>query len=93
MTRQWWTINSKGWSEELRQLMVEHRDIGHGWQFSSEERQLLDRYYQAYKLLFDCLNSECYISRSVREEIEATFMRPIAKIEQWKAAKALESQP
>jgi hypothetical protein len=48
----------------------------------------LQQYYNANKLLVDCLNSDCYVSREVRQEIEDTLLLPIAEIEKYKAAKA-----
>ena len=56
--------------------MIQHRDIGHDWQFSAEQQTLLQQYYDANKLLVDCLNSDCYVSREVRQEIEAGLLLP-----------------
>ncbi|MBD2033743.1 hypothetical protein H6F76_01515 [Leptolyngbya sp. FACHB-321] len=56
--------------------MIQYRNIGHDWQFSLEQVQMLEQYYAANKLLLDCLNSDCYVTRSVREEIEATLLLP-----------------
>jgi predicted NACHT family NTPase len=47
-----------------------------------ESQQLVEN---ANLLLANCLNSECYVSREVREEIEATMLLPVAEIEKWKA--------
>ncbi len=74
--RQWWTANSKAWTEQLRQVMVQHRNIGHDWQFSEAQQEKLRQYYDANKLLVDCLNSECYINPKVRQEIEETLLLP-----------------
>jgi hypothetical protein len=68
-------------AEQLRGLMIEHFNIGHDWQFNNEQKQLLQQYYDANKLLVDCLNSDCYVSRDVREEIEETLLLPIAEIQ------------
>ncbi|MCF2152286.1 NACHT domain-containing NTPase [Desmonostoc muscorum LEGE 12446] len=70
----WWQTNGQAWSEQLRNVMIENRNIGHNWQFSDSQWQLLKQYYDANKLLVDCLNSECYISRSVRQKIEDTLL-------------------
>jgi predicted NACHT family NTPase len=67
--------------DQLRAVMIEHRNIGHEWQFSDAQKQLLQQYYDANKLLVDCLNSDCYISREVRQEIEDTLLLPISEIE------------
>jgi Rps23 Pro-64 3,4-dihydroxylase Tpa1-like proline 4-hydroxylase len=61
--------------------MIAHRNIGHDWQFTDNQKALLQQYYDANLLLIECLNSDCYVSRSVREEIEATLLLPMAEIE------------
>lgn len=73
---QWWQINGQTWTEQFRNVMIEHRNIGHDWQFSNDQWQLLRQYYNANKLLVDCLNSECYVNRSVRQEIEDKLLLP-----------------
>ena len=78
----WWLANGKAWREELRLLMIKDRNIGHDWQFSNEQKELLQQYYDANKLLVDCLNSDCYVSREVRQQIEDTLLLPIAEIKQ-----------
>ncbi|MEO0405722.1 MAG: NACHT domain-containing NTPase [Cyanobacteria bacterium P01_A01_bin.135] len=83
--RQWWQSNGKAWTEQLRAVMIDHRNIGHDWQFTSEQKALLEQYYDANQLLIECLNSDCYITRDVREEIEDTLFLPIAEIEARKA--------
>ncbi|MBD2328918.1 NACHT domain-containing NTPase [Alkalinema sp. FACHB-956] len=74
--RRWWRAHGKKWTENLRQLMITHRNIGHDWQFTEEQKQLLRQYYDANLLLVQCLNSDCYVSRSVRQEIEETLLLP-----------------
>jgi predicted NACHT family NTPase len=61
--------------------LQQYRNIGHDWQFNDTQKQLLQQYYDANKLLVDCLNSDCYVSREVRQEIEETLLLPIAAIE------------
>jgi predicted NACHT family NTPase len=60
--------------------MIQHRNIGHDWQFSEAQNKLLQQYYDANKLLVDCLNSDCYVSREVRAEIEASLLLPIKSL-------------
>jgi predicted NACHT family NTPase len=79
----WWQANGREWTEKLRAIMIEHRNIGHDWQFSEVQEKLLQQYYDANKLLVDCLNSDCYVSREVRAEIEASLLLPIAQIEKF----------
>ena len=79
--RQWWEANGEVWAEQLRAILIEYRNIGHDWQFSDEQKNLLKQYYDANKLLVDCLNSDCYVSREVRSQIEETLLLPVAEIE------------
>jgi predicted NACHT family NTPase len=77
----WWKANGQTWSEKLRSVMIKYRNIGHDWQFGWEQREVLEQYYDANWLLVECLNSDCYVSREVRQEIENTLLLPIAEIE------------
>lgn len=79
--QEWWESNRQKWCDKLRASMIKYRNIGHNWQFSVEQREALIQYYDANKLLVDCLNSDCYVSREVRQEIEDTLLLPIAEIE------------
>ncbi|MEH2328162.1 NACHT C-terminal helical domain 2-containing protein [Nostoc sp.] len=78
----WCQFNSQAWIKQLREVMIKYRNIGHEWQFSNEQKKLLQQYYDANKLLVDCLNSDCYVSREVRQQIEDTLLLPIAEIKQ-----------
>jgi predicted NACHT family NTPase len=79
--KQWWQNQGQAWIEQLRTVMIEHRNIGHDWQLSEAQAQRLQQYYEANQLLVAGLNSDCYVSRAVREEIEATLLLPLAEIE------------
>ena len=61
--------------------MIEQRNIGHDWKFTQPQFELLSQYYFANQLLVDCLNSDCYVTRKVRQEIEDTLLLPIEEIE------------
>ena len=78
--KRWWQENGQAWTEQLRAVIIQHRNIGHDWQLSNEQRQLLWQYYNANKLLVDCLNSDCYVGRDVRQEIEDTLLLPMIEI-------------
>ncbi|MCP2727492.1 NACHT domain-containing protein [Limnofasciculus baicalensis] len=78
--KEWWKFNGFRWTQQLSAVMISHRNIGHNWQFNPQEKELLRQYYDANKLLVDCLNSDCYVSREVRQEIEDTLLLPIAEI-------------
>ncbi|NES00296.1 MAG: NACHT domain-containing NTPase, partial [Symploca sp. SIO1B1] len=74
--QQWWKVNGEDWTKQLRAVMIEHRNIGHDWQFNEQQQELLKQYYDANQLLVDCLNSDCYVSQEVRQEIEDTLLLP-----------------
>ncbi|MFB2979693.1 hypothetical protein [Microseira sp. BLCC-F43] len=78
---EWWQENGKAWTDQLRSVMIKYRNIGHNWLFSEQQKELLSQYYDANKLLVDCLNSGCNVTPAVREEIEETLLLPIAEIE------------
>ncbi len=84
---QWCQINSEPWKEELRSIMIKYRNIGCDWQFSNEQKELLEQYYHANQLLTQCLHHECYVKREVRQEIEETLLLPIAEIKKRKKLK------
>jgi len=44
--------------------------------FSQEEQKLLKQYYDANKLLLDCLRTDCFVSRKVCDEIIKTLFLP-----------------
>lgn len=85
IVQQWWQASGQAWTEQLRAILIEHRNIGHDWQFSDSQKKLLKQYHDANRLLVDCLNSDCYVSREVRQEIEETLLLPVAEIEKWQA--------
>lgn len=73
---QWWITDGKSWTEQLRAVMIEHCNIGHDWQINEAQKTLLQHYLYANRLLTECLNSECYLSWKVRQEIENTLLLP-----------------
>jgi predicted NACHT family NTPase len=81
---QWWEANRLACAEQLRDLMIKYRNIGHDWQFSNQQKEVLKQYRDANKFLMECLNSDCYVSREVRSQIEDTLLLPITEIEKKK---------
>ena len=77
----WWQANGTDWREDLRKIMIEHRNIGHDWQFNQEQIKLLNQYYRANQFLTQCLHRECYVSLEVRQYIEETILLPMVEIE------------
>ncbi|NEP93528.1 MAG: hypothetical protein F6K25_10780, partial [Okeania sp. SIO2G4] len=65
---------------------IKYRNICHDWQFNDEQRFALRDYYYANGLLLNCLNSDFYVSREVRQEIEDILLLPTAEIEKRNSA-------
>ncbi|MEL6879932.1 MAG: signal transduction protein, partial [Cyanobacteria bacterium J06607_10] len=74
--QQWWESNGVKWTEQLRAVMIQHRNIGQDWKLTPKQKALLQQYYEANQLLAACLNSDCYVSREVRQEIEDGLLVP-----------------
>jgi predicted NACHT family NTPase len=75
---QWWKDHGEEWQNELRQICIDRRNIGHDWQFTNKQVELLNQYYAANLLLVECMNRS-YVSKQVREEIETTMLLPSKK--------------
>ncbi|NJR15682.1 MAG: hypothetical protein HC785_08200 [Calothrix sp. CSU_2_0] len=76
--------------DKLQNLMVETRNFGHNLQLSSEQKKLIQVYYDANKILVKCLNSGCKLSEQLRAEIEETLLLPIVEIEKRKREQKTE---
>jgi len=74
--KEWWQANGRTWTEQLRAVMIFDRNIGHDWQFSEQQGKVLNNYYNANQLLLNCLNSDCYVTRTLREELKQTLFLP-----------------
>ncbi|WP_242062950.1 NACHT C-terminal helical domain 2-containing protein [Nostoc sp. FACHB-145] len=77
----WWQAHSSAWIEQLKMTIANYRNINQHWQFSQQQQQVLQRYYDANQLLLDCLNSNCDVTAAIRQEIEATLLLPQKELE------------
>jgi predicted NACHT family NTPase len=75
----WWNDNGMDWTDQYFQVLIKHYNIGHDWAFKKEQREKLNQYYEANKLLVECLKSDCYVRRETRQEIEESLLLPIKK--------------
>jgi predicted DNA-binding protein YlxM (UPF0122 family) len=58
--------------------LINNRNIGHDWQFTKDQVELLNQYYEANLILVECMNRS-NVSEQVREEIESTMLLPSKK--------------
>ncbi|NET54555.1 MAG: hypothetical protein F6K09_40005 [Merismopedia sp. SIO2A8] len=77
--KQWWQDNGQQWFADLRAVMIAHRNIGHDWQLTKQQQEKLQQYYDSNLLLVQCLNSDCYVTKETRREIEDTLLLPMKK--------------
>jgi hypothetical protein len=68
------------WTKQIRNLMSKYCYVGNDWHWTDKQWEVLKQYYDANKLIVDCLNSGCRVSDEVREEIEETLLLPINEI-------------
>jgi hypothetical protein len=73
----WIKINFAKWFKQVTKTTIKYCNIGHNWGFKEEEINQLHNYYNANKLLVDCLNSSCNLSPTIKAHIEETFLLPI----------------
>ena len=78
----WWKDNKGFWLNTLANLIIRYRNLHQWLQMNSSNKDTLRIYYDANKLLVDCLNSGCVVSDEVRQEIEDTLLLPIAEIKE-----------
>lgn len=78
--KRWWRSEGQQWIQKLRQIMIEHRNIDHDWQFTEPQRQALRQYYDANQFLVDLLKLEGAVSEGVRQEIEDKLLLPIDRL-------------
>lgn len=77
----WSQTNYSTWAKQLKMTVINYRNINQQWQFSPEQQQVLQHYYDANQLLLDCLHSNCEVTAAIRQEIEATLLLPIKELE------------
>lgn len=78
----WWKAKGESWTENLRHIMLDHRNIGHDWQFTPAQTEKLRQYFEANQLLVDCFNSDCYVTKATRQEILSTLLLPMSELEE-----------
>ena len=69
--------------QRLKLLLIQYRNLQLDWQFSDEQKRLLDKYYSANKLLLDCLQKS-NVSPEVQKEIKDSLLLPTVELERRK---------
>ncbi|MBE8967518.1 hypothetical protein IQ277_15015 [Nostocales cyanobacterium LEGE 12452] len=63
--------------------MRNYLNLGHEWQFDTEDKELLEKYYAVGQLLINGLTN-CSINSQAKSRIEALLFLPIVEIEKHK---------
>ncbi|MDJ0795337.1 MAG: NACHT domain-containing protein [Calothrix sp. MO_167.B12] len=68
------------WTEDLRQIMLKHLDIGYDKMFTDEETKALENYVYANYLILECIRAESYSSKELRDKILDNLLLPNERI-------------
>lgn len=71
---QWWQVNGMPWIEQLRVIMISHRNIGYDWQFNAQQKQILIQYHRASCLWAECLTQSTRLTAIERHRLEQSFL-------------------
>ncbi|WP_317986523.1 NACHT domain-containing NTPase [Nostoc sp. MS1] len=81
--KNWWLAHGQAWTDELRSLMINARQIGLNWHFNQQDLQDLQQYWNANKLLIDCLKCTKDISPNLRSHLETTlFLTKVVELDE-----------
>lgn len=75
--RRWWLSKGREWIQSLRQIMIEHQNVCHDWQFNEAQKKALWQYYDSNSFLVELLKLDGGVSQPVRQEIEDNLLLPI----------------
>jgi predicted NACHT family NTPase len=78
---QWLRTNSQSWLEKLRQVIIEHRNIGYNWHSNEQQKQQLHRYYDTNQFLVKMMQIEGAVTNDVRAEIEQRLLLPLEELQ------------
>jgi NACHT domain len=78
--KEWMKSDGGSWIEEARRIVRVYDDIP-SWKFTASQTKLLQQYYDSNKLLVDCMSSDCYTNKEVREAVVNKLFVPSVEIE------------
>lgn len=65
------------WINYFRQQSITYRNIGHIWQLTPSQLELLQQYCNANQLILECIESDCYIHQSTRQTLKSSLLLPM----------------
>ncbi|MBD2328153.1 NACHT domain-containing protein [Alkalinema sp. FACHB-956] len=76
----WWQLYGQQWIEQLRQIIITHRNLGHAWPLSRQQKERLKQYDRANQFLVQLLKIEGAVSEATKSQIETTLLLPATRI-------------
>jgi hypothetical protein len=67
---------SPSWRQRVRACAVRHRDIGHDWNFTDEQKQVLVDYYNAHLLLIESMAAARGLTTMTYKHVLETMLLP-----------------
>ena len=76
--KEWFNESGQYWIKQLKDLIVEHYNIGQQWNFNTNQRRLLEKYHYNNLLIIDCLKNKL-LSKKEEKQIKVNLFSPIKK--------------
>ena len=80
---EWWKTHGKYWINRFQEIMVEHSNLEHNWDFSTAQVENLKKYYFANEYVLGLLDNVQNISSSMRSKIKKTMLLPLTDVQRF----------
>ena len=77
----WWQSDGKSWTEQFNFFFTQQPKIIPNFGLTSGQLDRLKQYFISNEFLLECMNTNCIISRNVRQEIINNLFIPIGEID------------
>lgn len=77
----WWQSDGKSWTEQFNFFFTQQPKIIPNFGLTSGQLDRLKQYFISNEFLLECMNTNCMISRNVRQEIINNLFIPIGEID------------
>jgi predicted NACHT family NTPase len=74
--QQWCQTQGEIWLNQLRQMLLQFRNIGQDWQLRIDQQELLQRYYRSALFLIECLQHLPRPSLQMQQILEEKLLLP-----------------
>ncbi|HEY9660487.1 MAG TPA: hypothetical protein V6C65_18695, partial [Allocoleopsis sp.] len=74
--QQWCQTQGVIWLDHLHQTLIQSRNIAHNWQLESDQKEMLQSYYQSTLFLIECLQHTTRSSHELQQVLEEKLLLP-----------------